>query len=112
MSAPSTAIPSSYRLAKLTGFHRGHIHRVLRADSGATLDCAIRIARAAGITLDELADSIYRDDRMMPVMLQGIDDRRAEWLSEEAKKRRQAADTNGANSGNGRSKQPSKRRRK
>ena len=112
MNPGTAAIPSSYRLAKLTGFHRAHVHRVLHLKAGVTLDFAVRLARAAGITLDELTAYIYRDSVLMTGELRRIDDRRADWLNEEAKKRRRlgvsGARSNGANSGNG----STKRRRK
>lgn len=102
-TSPTTAIPSSYRLAKLTGFHRAHVHRVLHLSGGASLDFAVRLARAAGISLDELAAHVYKDSGMMTGELRRIDDRRTEWLKQEAKKRRGVAANNGNGRGNGRS---------
>lgn len=42
------------RIADKAGVTPGHVSRVLRGSKGASLHVAARIARAAGVTLDEL----------------------------------------------------------
>lgn len=45
-------------LAKLTGIERSHIRRVLRGERDVSLSKAIRIANAAGVSLETLANYI------------------------------------------------------
>lgn len=49
------------RLALQTGMNRGFISRVLRGQRGITLDRAVELATAAGVTVDALVQLIDRN---------------------------------------------------
>lgn len=49
------------RISRLTGFTPQHVGRVLKGSNGATLESAAKIAKAAGVTLDELSEFVAKN---------------------------------------------------
>ena len=48
------------RLALKTGFSASYLGRVIRGERHPSMTCAIRLAQAMGMTVDELYDAIMR----------------------------------------------------
>jgi len=79
---------SAYRISKLTRIAHSHVGRILASGGQvrATLESAIKIAYAAGVSLDELAELVYRDSVEMRKAKAEIDQRRKAWKEEEERK--------------------------
>lgn len=85
---------SSYRIAKLTGMADSHVYRALNADCRMTLETAVKVAVAAGTTVDAVAAVVLANKgkglvRELERALTGIRERKA--VFETAEKARLAA---------------------
>jgi transcriptional regulator with XRE-family HTH domain len=65
-----------YRIAKIAGVSVSHTVRVLKGETHARLDMAVKIAQAAGITVDQLAERVYGRDPEMVRAVAEINKRR------------------------------------
>ena len=76
----ATATPSQplseYRIAKIAGVSYSHVNRVLRKGHHPRFDTAVKIAVAAGMSLDELAAVVYRDNGELRAAVAEIGKRR------------------------------------
>ena len=88
-TSPLTRLPlSAYRISKLTGIADSHVARILTTGGQvrATLESAIKIAHAAGVTLDELAEVVYGRSAEMQRAKGEIDRRKRAWEAEDGRK--------------------------
>lgn len=69
----STLAPA---IARLAGTTRQHVMRALKGENRLSFGMAVRIAKAAGVTCDELAAHVYEGDEEMQGWLKAIEQRK------------------------------------
>jgi len=74
---PNPRLTSNFpHIARLAGTTHQHVMRAMRGENRLSFGMAVRIAKAAGVTVDELAKHVYEGDEEMQQQLKLIEARK------------------------------------